>query len=900
MNGVSPAENLQIFGLTPIMKKHHFLLPLVAMMILAACKTQKAPVTSVKPTDKSMFGGISPYSRPDYHPSANRQLDILHTALEVNPDWKKRYLYGKATITAKPYFYATAIAELDARGMEIKNVWVSDSSLERTVTPVQVVANWKYENDILRIELGKTYSRTQKFTTVIEYVAKPNELKKGGSAAISDDRGLYFIDPDDTDPNIPRQFWTQGETQASSAWFPTVDRPNEKMTSEVTMKVESGMATLSNGTLVSSVIDSDGKKTDHWKMDLPHAPYLVMMAAGDFKVVKDTWRGKEVSYYVEPQFEKYARNIFGKTPQMMEFFSNVLGVEYPWAKYSQICAREYVSGAMENTTATLHSDFLQMDPREMLDGDYEDYISHELFHQWFGDYVTSESWSNLPLNESFATYGEYLWIEHAYGKEAADLHHYESLRGYLREAGVPYKNPNRKGKQVPLIRFNYESQEDMFDSHSYNKGGQVLHMLREYVGDEAFFASLKLYLETNKFQSVEIHNLRLAFEQTTGQDLNWFFDQWFLSPGHPELDITYTWNEKLKEEMVIIKQVQDFTRGVPVFRLPMDIDIYAGGKVVHEKIVADAVCDTFRFDVKQKPDLVNTDAQKTLLTWKKDHHTAEEWAFMYRNAPLYKDRIEAIDALAPDVASTTIARQVVAEALKDKNTDIRITALNKSDKIADSLRQELSAMALNDPYAPVRSAALTALQPTKDTLSTLALARKALEDSSYGVFGDALRVIMVLDNEEGLRLCAKYENETHRQIKIAVAYAYAAGGGDAQQLWYEKTMRTIYGRSQLTFLFVYSEFLARRCTTTTVEKAIAGIEDLHAKTFSATTQSICRFVLMNLQMYYSSQATATHEKIEKLGAKKSNPRLDRLREEEAEYLRMETLLEKRRKALSAE
>jgi len=873
------------------MKMHRFLIPFLAVIVIAACKTQKSPTSNISQSETSMFGGISPYARPDYHATAKRLIDLTHTALEVKPDWKKRYLYGKATISAKPYFYPTAVAELDARGLDITRIRLVDPMRKDSITP-----EYKYENDVIAIQLGRTFARTEFFTLVIDYVARPNELKKGGSAAISDDRGLYFIDPDDTDPNIPRQFWTQGETQASSAWFPTIDRPNERMTTEITMTVEPNLVTLSNGVLVSSTKNADGQKIDHWKMDLPHAPYLVMMAAGDFKVVKDTWRGKEVSYYVEPEFEKYARNVFGKTPKMLEFFSTVLGVEYPWAKYSQICAREYVSGAMENTTATLHSDFLQMDSRELIDGSYEDYISHELFHQWFGDYVTSESWSNLPLNESFATYGEYLWIEHEYGKEEADLHHYQSLMGYLFEAGVPHDNPDYPGKQEPLIRYNYESQEDMFDSHSYNKGGQVLHMLRGYVGDEAFFASLKLYLETNKFQAVEIHDLRLAFEKTTGQDMNWFFNQWFLSAGHPELDITYTWDAKNKEEIVIVKQVQDYTRGVPVFRLPVDVDIYVGGKIQREQIVADSKIDTFRFDLASKPDLVNVDAEKSLLCWKKDHHTPEEWAFQYRHAKNYVDKIEAIDALAPNQAESVLAKQVVAEAIHDKQYEIRRQALGKTIMMVDSIGAQLKELALKDSSSLVRATALYMLGFCSDSTKILETARLVINDSSYAVFGTALNAIVQFSRNEGMKLCAQYENSSHRQIKLALAYTYSQYGSDEQQPWFEKTMFTVYGRTQQGFLYNYKEFL-QRCNTATVEKAIPALEDLHRKSVSAGTQAFVRYVFGKLTEHYMERAAEAHDKIEKLGAKKSNPRIDRLKEEELEYLRMARLLNAKGEAL---
>ena len=170
-----------------------------------------------------------------------------------------------------------------------------------------------------------------------------------------------------------------------------------------------------------------------------------MMAIGEFAIVKDKWRGIDVSYYVEPKFEKYARMVFGNTPEMIEFFSQKFGVDYPWKKYSQVVVRDFVSGAMENTTATVHMEALQHDHRYHLDETEEDYISHELSHHWFGDYVTCESWANLPLNESFATYAEVLWREYKYGIDEAEHHLSGDFSSYFAESQT---------KREPLIRFN--------------------------------------------------------------------------------------------------------------------------------------------------------------------------------------------------------------------------------------------------------------------------------------------------------------------------------------------------------------------------------------------------------------------------------------------------------------
>jgi aminopeptidase N len=232
---------------------------------------------------------------------------------------------------------------------------------------------YTYDGWYLKINLDRTYKRDEQYTILIDYTAKPNELNVQGSNAITDAKGLYFINPDSTQANKPTQIWTQGETEASSCWFPTIDAPNQKTTQEILITVDKRYKTLSNGLLLSSKDNGNGTRTDHWKQSLPHAPYLFMMAVGDFAIVKDQWKRKdgktiEVNYYLEHEFEPHAKAIFGKTPKMIEYFSNLLGVEYPWEKYDQVIVRDYVSGAMENTGAVINGEFYNQTTRETIDG----------------------------------------------------------------------------------------------------------------------------------------------------------------------------------------------------------------------------------------------------------------------------------------------------------------------------------------------------------------------------------------------------------------------------------------------------------------------------------------------------------------------------------------------------
>ncbi len=309
-----------------------------------------------------------------YNPERTKKHDLLHTKLELRPDWQKQYLYGVATLTLKPYFYPQTTLQLDAKGFDIQSIELVDEKTKK-----RTVLKHSYDNYRLDIQLDKTYTRNDKYTLVIDYTAKPNELPTGGSEAITSDKGLYFINANGADPNKPKQIWTQGETEANSRWFPTIDSPNERCTEEIYLTVDQKYITLSNGTLQYSKMNKDGSRTDYWKQDKPHAPYLFMIAVGEYSVIKDKWRDLEVNYYVEPAYAKYAKDIFGRTPEMMEFFSKKLNYPFPWDKYSQIVVRDFVSGAMENTTAVTFYEDVYMDDRELLDDNSDNTIAHELF-----------------------------------------------------------------------------------------------------------------------------------------------------------------------------------------------------------------------------------------------------------------------------------------------------------------------------------------------------------------------------------------------------------------------------------------------------------------------------------------------------------------------------------------
>jgi len=762
-----------------------------------------------------------PVERPIYQASYTKKVDLIHTKLAVSFNWEKAELYGKADIILRPYFYATNNLELNARGMDIHQVALVENGNKKPL-------DFTYDSLLITIALDKNYTRNDTLTIFIDYTAKPDDLKTGGSNAISSDKGLYFINPKGEEKNKMPQIWTQGETESNSVWFPTVDASNQKMTNEIAITVAEKYATLSNGILINSEINGNGTRTDFWEMNQPHAPYLVMMAIGEYKVVKDKWRNIEVNYYVEEAFEPYAKDIFGLTPEMIEFYSNILGVDYPWQKYHQVVVRDYVSGAMENTSAVIFGDFVYQTKREMIDGSSgEDVIAHELFHHWFGDLVTCESWSNLPLNESFATYSEFLWNEYKHGNDKAAHGLQQDLSGYLSQA--------KQTGPKDMIRFDYEDKEDMFDGHSYQKGGRILHMLRKYMGDEAFFASLKLYLDENKYTDVEMHQLRLACEKVTGEDLNWFFNQWFFAKGHPVLEINYEYNDSTKTQKVIVEQKQNFEE-VPLYKLPFKIDIYANGKKETKEVVVDKVMNVFEFEASSKPDLVNVDADKMLLCEKTDNHkSTEEWAFLYQPTANYGalkmnylDKYEAISKLQK--SKEEIAITTLIKALNDEYEGIRNYALGSIKTVANAkpieTKEALLKLAKEDTNSKVRGNAIGALAKYfagEDGVEDVFL--NGINEQSYFVIGKSLAAISTTNGKLAMKYAKTFEEEDNATLVGAVSGIYVEHGTEKQLDYFMNKAEKIDGFGKYGFMMSFNSYLKKQ-DNATVSKGLTTIKEV--------------------------------------------------------------------------
>jgi aminopeptidase N len=521
-----------------------------------------------------------------------------------------------------------------------------------------------------------------------------------------------------------------------------------------------------------------------------------MVAVGEYHEEKEMWNNIPLHYFVEKRFAPFTKKIFNHTPEMLSFFSEKLQYPYPWDKYAQISVRDYTSGAMENTGAVVFNEFVQKNNYELADNDNDYIVAHELFHHWFGNLVTCESWSNLTLNEGFANYGEYLWFEHKYGKDRADFHRLNELIGYISE--VMSVGPR------PAIDYYYASREGMFDAHSYNKGGMILHMLRNYVGDEAFFASLNKYLKENAFTAVEVDELRMAFEDTTGEDLNWFFDQWFLQSGHPELQVEYQYDEIGKNLTVSILQTQDSITYPNAFVLPIHLVMVMpnGDRISRDFRCANRECIETIENVMEKPAYCLIDGRGDLLAIIDEIKTQEELLAQYRGGKSFMEKYMAVIRLEDK-------SPVLDALLQEPFYVFRSEAISYMDEAtALNYTLKLQELAMMDPHAEVRALALYTLLNMNDE-SAKTLCKRLLDmETSYTVMKVALEGLKYFSPEDAISYAKKLYPDASPDMAEYLMEIFAQSTDESLSRIFDEQMENIRAFKVTGIAELYQIFLS--------------------------------------------------------------------------------------------
>ncbi len=679
-----------------------------ALVLILAISTFSSGAQN--PAPPSQAPEAPPYQWPRSH-----NYDVQHYRIALSFDWTKQSVAGETTITFQPFGADVKEIEIDAGDMTIKSVTLAGGA------PLK----YRYvDNEKVFVTLDRSYSAGRDVSIAISYSATPKQ-------------GLTFITPTEADPARPYQIWSQGEARTNHYWFPCYDYPNDKATSELLATTDEKFQVISNGSLIGVQRDVPNKtKTWHWKMERPFSSYLVSIIVGQYEEVKGQFKDKPVSSYVYPGQAENGRVSFGKLAQMVVFYSQKIGYDYPYAKYAQTMVRDF-GGAMENITATTMTDNAVHDKRAALDISSDDVVSHELAHQWFGDLLTCRHWGEIWLNESFATFFEALWKEHDKGKDDFLYEMYGNQQGYFQAWN--------QGNRRPIVTVRYEDPDALFDVYAYPRGAAVLSMLRFVLGEELFWKGINHYVKKNQWQNVETSDLSAAIEEATGQNLEWFFDEWIYRMGHPQFEIksSYDGSKTLKLTVKQTQKPDDKRPWFPspdFFTMPVDIAVTtAAGEKIH-RVWIDKPEKEFTFEVDSKPLIVNFDRGNYLIKQVKFDRSDDELAYqLLRDSDVMGRVLAAIELRTH--TSDTAAKALSEASTHDSYWGVRLEAVKGlSASKADASRPSLIEAA-KDKDSRIRREAIKGLGDLKDPKLADLFVRIVNTDPSYFAIAEAARAL---------------------------------------------------------------------------------------------------------------------------------------------------------------
>jgi aminopeptidase N len=519
-------------------------------------------------------------SRSKYQYGRQRKFDFIHLELHVTLDPAKKEIRGEAIYTLAPLAEPQTRVALDAEDLTLDGAEAAGAAAKAHAT----------ENEFI-VELPRAYAAGESLEIRVKYHGRPR-------------KGIFFYGPDEIKPDRPISIWTQGEDEDNHFWFPCYDYPNDKLTSDTYITLPAKFVAISNGKLLETKQNGDGTATWIWSEKVKHSSYLISLVAGDYEKFHQEWKGMDVDAWVPRGRLPEAERSFGRTPEMIEFFSTITGVKYPYEKFSQEAVPEFIYGGMENVSAVTQTDRTlhpaHLEEEESSDG----LVAHELAHQWFGDLVTTQDWSNAWLNEGFATYFETLWTEH---RKGADEFHWE-LEGNRRA----YIGETRQYRRA-IVTHSFVDPTNMFDSHTYPKGGWVLHMLRRELGDAVFFGGIRKYLEKFRESNVDSDDFRKTMAEAAGRNLDQFFDQWVFHPGHPELDVQWRYDDALGAGQLTVKQKQKTEDGTRVFRCKLTLELLYDEGGERQTVELSDKSHEFTLKAKARPVAVLIDPDGDLL-----------------------------------------------------------------------------------------------------------------------------------------------------------------------------------------------------------------------------------------------------------------------------------------------
>jgi aminopeptidase N len=654
----------------------------------------------------ALGAAAGPKARADQPFAPSRDYDLQNARIELRFDLDQRRVLGQVTHTLTTLKDGLRELDFDSVGLTIQSASLDGKE-----------ARFSTDDAKLRVALDGVGKAGDKHEVTIRYEGRPK-------------KGLYFILPNKSYSAQPKEIWTQGEAEDTRYYVPIYDYPNNRTKTQMIVTVPRDWVTVSNGKLESVVDAGQGMKTWTWRQSQPISTYLISLVAGEFDESKKTWRNTPIDYRVPHGEANRIEPTFARTPEMLSFFSDRLGVPYPWDKYDQTAVDQFTLGGMENVSATTLTARSLMHPalvRESLEGQ-DGLVSHEMSHQWFGDLVTTKDWGNLWLNEGFATFMASLWEEHQYGADNASYARWRAQATWFRQ---------RRLFDVPIVTREFRDSLE-YAGNIYGKAGLVLEMLRQNLGDEAFFHALQHYLQANRLQNVVTADLIKAIEESAHVSVDRFFDQWIYGAGAPRFVVSTTYDAGTGQVRMEVKQTQDVRGHVGLFEVPVEVAVTTAAGTKSVPITLTKADETFSFPAESQPLMVLFDKGDKILKSVEFQKSPAEWIYQLQHAQDVPDRADAAQALG-DVKGSDSAISALSAATGDRYWGVRVQALTALGKIGGAQAEKGVLPGLADPEPWVREIAVDQLAKFSDDSALAAkLTEIAGKDIAYRVRAAAL------------------------------------------------------------------------------------------------------------------------------------------------------------------
>jgi len=649
---------------------------------------------------------VDVYSRP-VQSERSRDFDAIHYRVSLKVDLDKKILSGENQITLSPLRENFDKCVLDAEFLVVENVINSGGK------------NLPYEqkDNQIFINLTRQYNHTDTIILTVRYKLDKPTL------------GLRFIEATATNPLMVS---TDCFPDKARQWIPCYDYPNDKVTTEMVITVDNKYKVLSNGRLVGvEENSSQGSVTYHWSQELPHSTYLINLSIADYAVIEDSLGSLPINYWVYKGLEADAKTTFRKTPYMINFYNKLYNYPYPWAKYDQVIT-SYMGGGAEATSATILGEGIVMNTIAEKDYSREVVIAHEIAHQWWGDLITLRSWEHTWLNESFGTYSDYLYTRFDRGEDAGAFDLLGKKNQYLNEAHNRYMRP--------IVFKRYNDPGDNFDSHTYPKGACMLHLLRYILGDDTFFRIISTFLHQNEFKPVDTQDFMKTVKEVSGKNMDWFFEQYFFSPGHPVFEVTKYWNESTKKLTITVLQKQDTIPGVPVYTIPVNFGFTFPDRKIVKEVWLKNKAETFEFEFATEPLLVRLDDGNYLLKEVTFIKSLPELVYQAEHDDMI-GRLTAVNELKSYCTDKSALFVWTKLAIQDPFWAVRQAALENIGKYSGDKYVELFRTCLKDESSKVRLSAIRILGDLKDPKLIKLFENVFRSENSYAVQAESLRSI---------------------------------------------------------------------------------------------------------------------------------------------------------------